>query len=98
MLTVLGAMALRHGNRLYYQVLLDVNRAQLAEDLAAKQGIRTTAWLRNAVYSQMQKELPASVYNEAEALDQATWRRSVRNRVEGRQRSKDGVDSSQQSA
>ena len=51
---------------------------------AKAKGIRATAWVRNAVYKELERELPASTYKEAEAKDEAVWRESVRRRVEGR--------------
>ena len=35
-------MALKHGNKSYYQVLIDPNRAELIEKLADKLGIKST--------------------------------------------------------
>jgi len=51
---------------------------------AQEKGVRATAWIRNAVYRELERELPASTYKEAEAKDEAVWRQSVRRRVEGR--------------
>lgn len=81
-------MAIRHGNKTYLQILLDPNRAALLAELAKEQNIRTTAWIRDAVYTALEKALPASVYHEALAKDEASWRESVRRRVEGRTKSK----------
>ena len=39
-------MALKHGNKSYYQVLIDPNRAELIEKVADKEGMRGTAWVR----------------------------------------------------
>ena len=36
-------MALKHGNKSYYQVLIDPNRAELIEKVADKEGMRGTA-------------------------------------------------------
>ena len=77
-------MALRHGNKTYFQILLDPHRAALVQEEAAKDKQRATAWIRDAVYSELKRITPAGVYNEAEAKDQAEWRQSVRRRVEGR--------------
>ena len=81
-------MALKHGNKTYLQILLDPHRAKLVQQQAKAQGIRATAWIREAVYKELERELPASVYQLALADDQAVWRKSVRSRVEGRDRSK----------
>jgi hypothetical protein len=77
-------MALKHGNKTYLQILLDPNRAKLVLDQASLEGIRATAWVRQAVYNELRRQLPASVYKEAAAQDEAVWRESVRRRVEGR--------------
>jgi len=82
-------MALRHGNKTYFQILLDPHRAQMIQEAAAKEDKRATAWIREAVYSELKRISQASVYNEAVAKDQAEWRQSVRKRVEGRAKPKD---------
>lgn len=86
-------MAIRHGNKTYMQILLDPHRAKLLLELAEAEAMRPTAWIRQAIYKALEKELPSSKYNEAKAKDEAAWRESVRKRVEGRMRSKkDSVD------
>jgi len=77
-------VATQHGNRSYFQLLLQPYRAQLLKDLAAERGVRPTALARDLIYSALERELPASVYKEAEAKDEASWKESVRKRVEGR--------------
>ena len=77
-------MALKHGNKTYLQILLDPHRAKLVMERAREKGIRATAWIRDAVYKELERELPASVYKAAQANDEAVWRESVRRRVEGR--------------
>ena len=77
-------MALKHGNKTYLQILLDPHRAKLVMARAQEKGVRATAWIRNAVYKELERELPASTYKEAEAKDEAVWRESVRRRDEGR--------------
>ena len=59
-------------------------RAGCTNQRAQARRAQTTAWIRDAVYSELKRITPASVYNEAEAKDQAEWRQSVRRRVEGR--------------
>lgn len=81
-------MAIRHGNKTYMQILLDPHRAALLEKIAMDKGVRSTAWIRDAVYAALEKALPSSVYQEAVAKDEASWRESVRRRVEGRMKSK----------
>jgi len=41
-------MALKHGNKNYYQVLIDPHRSKLIEKAAEKNGIKGTAWVREA--------------------------------------------------
>tara|TARA_R100000152_G_scaffold20709_1_gene15480 strand:+ start:13486 stop:13764 length:279 start_codon:yes stop_codon:yes gene_type:complete len=77
-------MALRHGNKTYLQILLDPHRAKLVMQLANKEGIRATAWIRNAVYKELERSVQESEYRVAEAKDEAQWRESVLRRVQGR--------------
>jgi hypothetical protein len=93
-------MPLKHGSKLYCQLLLDPHRYKLAEKLAAKLSkerseregrdvkVKVTALLRDMVYEALEKVLPASEYKAAEAADEALWRESVKKRVEGRMRSR----------
>ena len=82
-------MAGQHGSRRYYQILLQPNRANLTDDLAREAGIKSTEMIRRMVYAYLERELPASVYKQALASDEAVWRQSVRNRVEGRAKSRE---------
>ena len=77
-------MALKHGNKSYYQVLIDPNRAELIEKLADKLGIKSTAWIRNLIYEELELEVPRSEYKTAEAKDELMWRESVKRRIDGR--------------
>ena len=77
-------MALKPGNKSYYQVLIDPNRAELIEKAADKQGMRGTAWVRKVAYEALQREFPSSEYKIAEAKDELMWRESVQRRIEGR--------------
>jgi hypothetical protein len=81
-------MPLRHGSKIYCQLLLDSNRYKLAEQLAAAEGKKVTGMLREMVYAALEKALPASEYKAALAADEAVWRESVKKRVEGRMRSR----------
>tara|TARA_Y100000746_G_scaffold182024_1_gene160098 strand:- start:251 stop:502 length:252 start_codon:yes stop_codon:yes gene_type:complete len=77
-------MAIKHGNKSYFQVLVDPNRGELIEKLASLEGIKGTAWIRKVVYKQLQEEFPSSVYKVAEAKDEVIWRESVKRRIDGR--------------
>lgn len=81
-------MPLRHGQKFYCQLLLDMHRYALLEQLAAQEGKRPTALMREMVYAALEKAFLAPEYKEAEAADRAAWEESVKRRVEGRQRSK----------
>jgi hypothetical protein len=81
-------MPLKHGSKMYCQLLLDAHRYKLAEQLAAAEGKKVTGMLRDMVYTALEKALPASEYKAAQAADEAAWRESVKRRVEGRMRSK----------
>lgn len=81
-------MAIRHGNKTYLQILLDPHRAELLKEVSQTQGMRATAWIRNAVYKVLESQVPPQVYKEAAAKDEAAWQASVRRRVEGRMKSK----------
>ena len=81
-------MATKHGNKVYMQLLIDPNRGQLVMDLAEKAGQKPTAWIRDALYEVLKRKLPSSIYDEALAKDEVTWRETVRRRVEGRLKNK----------
>ena len=81
-------MAGNHGSRRYFQVLLQPHRAELVEEIAAEKNIRATELIRQMVYQALERDLPASIYKAADAADQAVWRQAVRNRVEGRTKSR----------
>lgn len=77
--------------------MLDQHRYGLVEKLAEKEGKRTTALMREMIYTMLEKMLPTSDYKVAEAADRAAWAESVKRRVEGRQRSKLDEGASQDS-
>ena len=76
-------MALKHGNKSYYQVLIDPNRANI-EKVADKEGMRGTAWVRKVAYEALQREFTSSEYKIAEAKDELMWRESVQRRIDGK--------------
>jgi hypothetical protein len=82
-------MAQLHGNKAHLHILIDPNRAKLVFEKAAEADQRPAAWIREAVYSELKRAYPTSIYNEAMAKDQAQWRSSIRNRIEGRANQKD---------
>ena len=80
-------MPLKHGSKIYCQLLLDTNRYKLAEKLAEERGVRVTGMLREFVYSALSQIQPQE-YEAAKAADEEAWKESVQRRGEGRQRSK----------
>ena len=77
-------MALRHGNKTYFQILLDPHRAELLQFLAKKEEVRATAWIRDVLYERIEEDCGTTTYTEALDKDKATWKTSVENRVAGR--------------
>ena len=77
-------MTTKNGKKDYFQLLLDPNRSKLLTLIAVKRGVRTTSSIRDIVYKEMERTLPSWLYQEALAKDEALWRQSVRNRVEGK--------------
>ena len=53
-------MALKHGNKNYYQVLIDPHRSKLIEQAAEKKGMKGTAWGRKAAYNQLEREFSSA--------------------------------------
>jgi hypothetical protein len=82
-------MPVRQGHKWYCQLLLDLNRYTLLEELAAKRGKKVTALIRDLVYLGLQTALPPDDYKAAEEADAELWAESVRRRVQGRMRSRE---------
>ena len=61
-------MAISHGNKTYFQILLDPNRAQLIEVLARSQKIKPTSWIRNTLYEHLNQTCE-ELYNDAVEKD-----------------------------
>ena len=81
-------MATTHGRRAYFQLLLGPHRGELFDKLASDKDQKPRLTCATVLYSHLEKVLPSSVYREAVAMDEASWKQSVRRRVEGRQRSR----------
>ena len=77
-------MASKHGNKIYFQLLLDPARALLLEQQAQDKGVKATALARAAIYEWLATTTDSSVLEAAEAMDKARWKQSVQHRVEGR--------------
>jgi len=82
-------MAQKHGNKNYYQVLIDPHRSKLIEKVAKEENMRGTAWVRQAAYEKLQKVMNTGEYKIAEAKDDLLWRQSVQRRIEGRKGEED---------
>ena len=80
-------MASNHGNKKYYQLLLDPNRSVLIEQYAKERGIRVTAAMKEMLYQQIEALMP-SKYQQAKGVDEILWKQSVSNRVEGRRQAR----------
>lgn len=77
-------MAKHHGVKKHYQVLLDPNRADLVDKEAAKRGLKSTAYIRQVVYEELERVVEASVYGLAVAEDAVELRAAIKRQVEGR--------------
>ena len=80
-------MAIPHGNRKYYQILMPPNQAALFEELAAERGIKTTALMRELLCNQLKVLAPAKA-EAATEFDKRLWQQSVANRIEGRRKAR----------
>ncbi len=69
-------------------ILSSVEDSLTAQELADKEGIKATAWVRNLIYSELERAYPKSVYDMAKAEDIVVWQKSVRKRIEGRKANK----------
>ena len=81
-------MATKHGNRKYYQLLIEPNKAALIEKLAAQSGVRATAYMRDALTTHLALNCNRDEFLEAVNKDEELWRQSVINRVAGRKKAK----------
>ena len=87
-------MAGTHGRRRYLQILLEPSRADLLEEMAKEKGMRLTGLAREMIYDGIRRATSVPIYKEAEARDQAIWRESVRNRIEGRTKKRKEIEES----
>ena len=77
-------MTIQHGNKDYYQILLDPNRSMFIKQFAGKKGIKTNAYIRNIIYEHLERNLPKHIYKEADAKDKLAWQESVSRRIKAR--------------
>ena len=81
-------MAVKHGKRVYVQLLIEPHRAELLQKEAEAKGLKFTDHLRTLLYKAAERSHPASIYNEAVAKDDAVRAASIRRRVEARKKPK----------
>ncbi|MFZ9959662.1 MAG: hypothetical protein ACO3GP_04660 [Candidatus Limnocylindrus sp.] len=77
-----------HGQKRYLQVLLDPNRADLLDAMAAQQEKRTTALVREIVYEVLEQRCPPEAYEAAVARDAALRADAIERQVAGRKRNR----------
>lgn len=58
-----------HGHKRRFQVLLDPNRAELFDQLAQKEQLKTAAFLRDQLYEALELLVPRARYNKAAKAD-----------------------------
>lgn len=59
-----------HGHKRRFQVLLDPHRAALFDALAEKEGLKTSAFLRDQLYEALELSVPSAKYNQAAKQDE----------------------------
>ncbi len=79
-------MTIQHGNKDYYQILLDPNRSLLIKQFADKKGIKRNAYIRDIIYEHLERNLPKHIYKEADARDKLAWQASVSRRIKARKK------------
>ena len=77
-----------HGQKRYLQVLLDPNRADLLDAMAAQQEKRTTALVREIVYQALEERCQPEAYEAAVARDAALRADAIERQVAGRKRNR----------
>ena len=75
-----------HGNKIYKQLLLDPAKFEILNEIATDRGIKSSALIRQIVYEWIESQVDVSRFKEADALDNAVWRKSISNRIDGRKK------------
>ena len=52
-------MSKKHGNKDYYQILLDPHRSKFIQQFADEKGIKSNAYIRNIIYEHLEKVFPS---------------------------------------
>ena len=68
-------MALKHGNKLNYQVLLDPARGSLLESMANAKSRRTTSLIREIVYEWLALAADTELFEIASNYDAEVWKK-----------------------
>jgi hypothetical protein len=77
-----------HGQKRYYQILLDPARAALLDRVAENSGVRTTALIRDWLYARLQQSYSKVAYQRAYDADMRLRADSISRQVEGRRKPK----------
>ena len=89
-------MSLKHGNKHYFQLLLDTAKFKLLEKCAEERGVRVSALARDAVYEWLSMNVDPDLFHEANLIDDANWKQSVKNRVNAKLKKKSSSEWSEQ--
>ncbi len=80
-------MPLKHGNKIYKQILIDPGKYILLEKLAGNEK-KVSALIRKILYEWIESQVDKSEFQAAEALDNALWQQTILNRIDGRKKNK----------
>jgi len=72
--------------KIRYQVLLDPHRARLFEEIAEQEGLRTTALLRQCLYTYLEDSVGKQTYDVAVEKDAEVRRKWVEQKSKPRPR------------
>ena len=75
-----------HGQKRYYQILLDPARAALLDRVAENSGVRTTALIRDWLYARLQQSYSTVAYQRAYDEDMRLRAESISRQVDGRRK------------
>ena len=86
-------MAARHGNNHYPQVLINNAKYESLVQCAPCPWVRKTALVGDAAYKVLTNIVDQEFFQAAILVDDATWKQSVRNSVEGQMENKANTQS-----
>ena len=76
-------MSIKHGNKRYFQLLLDPYKAAILEKEAKRRGQRPTALMRDLLFKAAE-DIDPEGFPAANHSDRLLWEESVKNRIKGR--------------